>query len=282
MGKLIFEAARCLIVMSLLGVSLITIVIFMPFNTTHSMSPRLTQLQSFIGASRGEEKVITMPAIRAAKTNFGEDVFLSVVILTYNSATLVNRTLSTLLQSPGGSHVGASLIPPWRWEVLLVDNGCLPSTWEVYAHHRRYHTTTKDGHDFPSSLRYIPLCNNTRYSVANNLAVSEYTARSAQWLLFLNDDVVPQQRGRPGSGGSFLWNFHSLLAAHTSSHPSATRRGQQQKRYDIGAVGCKLLFGHHKIVEAGSVILSSGKTDNYLRCVQNDSCVSQFSIAVLY
>ena len=204
------------------------------------------------------------------------DVHLSIIILTFNNAPLVNRTLHTLLQqshTPPSTSSRESLIPPWRWEVLLVDNGCLPSTKDVFHYHdNNYHYLNGANVDIHSTLRYIPLCNNTRYSVANNLAVNQYAARSSQWFLFLNDDVVPQQRGTPGTGGSFLWNFHALVAAH-SRHTTRQQGRSQSQQSSIGAVGCKLLFGHHKIVEAGSVILASGKTDNYLR--DADACENQ-------
>ena len=171
-------------------------------------------------------------------------VFLSIIILTFNNSLLLSQTLQTLL-SPSRPYD-----PPWQWEVLLIDNACFSSTFDLYKKYDRHSQTHR--------LKYVPLCNNTRYSDANNVAVAQFASKSSQWLLFLNDDVIPQSLSRKMA---FLGNFHRLLEAHGEYGFDNTL----QKHPRIGAVGCKLLFSNKRIVEAGSLILSSGKTDNYLR-----------------
>ena len=307
---LFYSLARVVIALSLVFISLFSFLVLTPLlsadkdnGNTLSLSrlpPQLAKVQTFIHDRRTHFSSTSQFSTMVSVPQKKKKIFLSIIILTYNNAPLVNRTLSALLAQQHldpSSNSGPGLIPPWRWEVLLVDNGCFLATREVFNHYHRHHainTASGSGSGSggqhkhtTSTLQYIPLCNNTRYSVANNLAASQYVAPSTEWLLFLNDDVVPQQkplqRGS-GGGGSFLWNFYSLLAAHSrprlrpntsASPPSSSGSGSGQHmsgapQHEVGAVGCKLLFGgesarQHKIVEAGSIILANGKTDNYLR-----------------
>ena len=184
--------------------------------------------------------------------------FLSIIILTYNKPQLVKQTLSTLLMTSLSSEV---VKLPWRFEVLLVDNGCFSSTREVVKKYTQSES---------SAVKYIPLCNNTHYSLANNLAVSGHASSSSKWLLFLNDDVIPQHyrnnKRKQFYGSSFLWNFHSLISVYDKN---LSENMFQYRGHDVGAVGCKMMFGSgafkHRIIEAGSSILANGKTTNYLR-----------------
>lgn len=251
----------CLVSIALSSLFLTT---FQPSLLTTSQPPRLVQLRGFLLQHPHEPSETNTTKKSAVDVLKQGDIFLSIIILTYNNAPLVNRTLSTLLR-PASGKLNSSVLEkphrlPWRWEVLLVDNGCFPSTRDVFKQFTDLTTTTSET---LSTVRYIPLCNNTRYSSANNLAANQYTAPSAKWLLFLNDDVVPQE------GQGFLWNFHALLSAHArpSSFSKSTDGRGKRVPGSVGAVGCKLLFENQRIVEAGSTILASGKTDNYLRCV---------------
>jgi hypothetical protein len=290
MRRGVFALARVVITLSLVFIAIFTFLASTGDDVRALPHQQFAQLQTFFqdhsyyhnnnyvpGDDAGEGgKGSTSPAKHVEDSDSMSKIFLSIIILTYNNSPLVNRTLYSLLR------YSDDITPPWHWEILLVDNGCFPSTRDVFDHHyhHRHHTTNQDQTQSmrPRRARYIPLCNNTRYSVANNLAARQYVAPSAQWLLFLNDDVVPQQ-GR-GRGGGFLWNFHALLSAHTrratenTSSNNSERGAEWRGGHGIGAVGCKLLFENHRIVEAGSLILASGKTDNYLRCVYVSQCDS--------
>ena len=175
---------------------------------------------------------------------------LSVVILTYNKASYINETLKTLLPDVITSHL---FILPWRFEVIIVDNGCFITTRNVIDYHLELNKTT---------IKYVPLCNNTQYSFANNLAVEKYVDSSSKWLLFLNDDVIPRHHNTSKHfyGSGFLWNFNVLISVYDKR-----RSFLSSPLHDVGAVSCKMIQGKHLITEAGSSILSNGKTSKYLR-----------------
>lgn len=178
---------------------------------------------------------------------------LSILILTFNKSDVLARLLYELKKSKIMSTV----------EVILVDNGCYQDTVEVvldYQHQlkdQQNELTTKNFYSF----RYLPFCNNTQYAAAYNLAftqISPYTT----WVLLLNDDIIPRQ--------NFLRNF--LTFAQFSDILGLS----------TGAIGCKLLFPNHKIVEAGSVIRADASTDNFLRYKYTNSFSSSSSFLLFH
>jgi O-antigen biosynthesis protein len=159
---------------------------------------------------------------------------LSVLILTYNNiATLREILVSFLMMSP-----------PATVEVIVIDNGCFPQTIRLLGEIAPLFESHLSADASKISLLYLQFCNNTQYALAYNLA-TKVVSPSSNWLLLLNDDVVPRPH--------FLENF--FLQASL-----AVSLGRE-----VGAIGCKLLFPNHRIVEAGSVIRADGGTDNFLR-----------------
>lgn len=151
---------------------------------------------------------------------------LSVIVLTYNGAGRIADIVHSLVAC------GSS----WAVEIIIVDNGC-SSDVILMLHQLRIMKMN-------ASLRYLALCDNEAYSVANNIGARASVPES-RWLLFLNDDVLPSK--------GFLNNLKATVHV-------AIARGIK-----IGGVGGKLLFGDGKVIEAGSLIRSDGSTDNFYR-----------------
>lgn len=168
---------------------------------------------------------IDSPRTVAVQTN-QLNVDVSVIVLTYHNADNVEHIASVLLNESS----------PWTTEVLVVDNGCFNETAERIKR-MQMHTGLQ-------RLQLIKLCGNRPYSVANNFAVSA-VAESSQWVLFLNDDVLPV--------AGFITGFHAVVEA------AAVLQVQ------VGGVGGKLLFPGGSVIEAGSLIRSDGTTDNFYR-----------------
>ena len=98
---------------------------------------------------------------------------ISVVILTYKDSEM----LSTLLDSICATPTESSL------EIIVADNGCFTETKVLLD---RYGASSSAS----SFLKYLPICANVPFAEANNRA-SRIASNSSQWLLFLNDDVLP-------------------------------------------------------------------------------------------
>ena len=163
----------------------------------------------------------------------GIDAVISTLILTYNNSAILDDILYSLLHQ----------VSPVRVEIVVFDNGCFPSTQQVVRKHQLVLASSSGGSLW---LRYMPLCANEQYASAYNKA-AESVSSSSQWLLLLNDDVIPRD--------NLFHNFHLL-------HDSwVTMRSVEE----VGAVGCKLLFPSKRIVEAGSLVRADGTTDNFLR-----------------
>lgn len=94
---------------------------------------------------------------------------LSILIVTYNSATLMDALLGQLqaeIQHPGFG---------WKAEVVLVDNGSQDGTAEWVAAHHPW-------------VRQVPNRANLGFAAGNNLAAHHASGR---YLLLLNPDAVP-------------------------------------------------------------------------------------------
>ena len=109
---------------------------------------------------------------------------LSVIILTYKNSELLLRLLDAL----------CSLRSSWSYEVIVADNGCFAETKAVVE---RYGASTS-GTSTSAFVKYLAICTNEKYAVANNKAVG-VASKSTEWFLFLNDDVMPMS--------GFLTNF---------------------------------------------------------------------------
>jgi glycosyltransferase involved in cell wall biosynthesis len=171
---------------------------------------------------------------RDTKDVASKEKSLSVLILTFNSSTTLRAILSSFL----------TMSPPVPVEVLVIDNGCFPQTIRLLSEIRPLYESSPSGLPSIFSIVHLQLCNNTQYARAYNLA-TDFVSPASGWFLLLNDDVIPRPH--------FLENFF-LQAALSAS-----------LGHEVGAIGCKLLFPNHRIVEAGSVIRADGSTDNFLR-----------------
>lgn len=120
----------------------------------------------------------------------------------------------------------------FAFEVLVVDNGCLPATQRIVTQ------------AFPWA-RYLPQCTNIGYARANNLAAA-HVSPSVEWLLFLNDDTE-LLRG-------FLHNMRLVQELF-----------EEGLNRTVGAMGCKSLWPDGRLMEAGSIVYNDGVTDNYGR-----------------
>eukprot|EP01041_Mallomonas_annulata_P011609 gene11609-24306_t len=169
-----------------------------------------------------------------------EDPIISIIILTYKNSELLARLLDTLC-------ILHSNIP---FEVVVGDNGCFRETRALM---QRYGASSSSRQiKTTSNVKYFPICTNERYATANNRAAAG-AAASTQWLLFLNDDVLPMS--------GFLDNLQSVLDS------------QELLGRKVGALGCKLLFPDMRLVEAGSIVKADGSTDNFFR--DGDKCDPQ-------
>lgn len=186
-------------------------------------------------------------ASRHAKTNPNErNIFLSVICLTYNNSDILDAMLKSFTK----------MKLPWSIELIIMDNGCFSSTLSVTDSYKIKFRQISNIH-----FEYVPLCVNLHYSVANNLGVYRYSSPRSEWVLFLNDDIIPHDH-------SLLWNFNyqlSLLKSFNNAHR-------------IGAIGCRLLYPNHRVNEAGSMIFSNGKTMNFLGyssfCITHDYIIN--------
>lgn len=172
------------------------------------------------------------------------DRFLTVIVLTYNNSAILSQQLQMI----------QSLQRPYSIHVTVADNGCFPATRAVI---HQYHNVST------SSLltwSYLELCNNTPYATANNFAVA--ASPSSNWLLFLNDDVIPHD--------DFFTAFARTVKVAEISHA------------DLGAVGCKLIFTDGRLMEAGSIVHGTGKTDNFLRDGNVNDPQTKYSRVVHY
>jgi glycosyltransferase involved in cell wall biosynthesis len=159
---------------------------------------------------------------------------LSVLILTYNNSLILQEILQSFLSLETLPDFSFSL------EIVVIDNGCFPSTLQIIPPFYPLY----QNHLSNLSLVHLRFCNNTQYATAYNLAMHSISP-TTDWILLLNDDVIPRSH--------FIENFiHHLSIFSLLS-------------LEIGAVGCKLLWPNHRIVEAGSVIRADGGTDNFLR-----------------
>lgn len=162
---------------------------------------------------------------------------LSIIILTYNNSNLLGDILTKFSKMTSNAY---------NVEVIIIDNGCFESTLKIMAQSQSL-LSNPPKYD----IKHLQLCNNTQYATAYNLGVQTISP-SSTWLLLLNDDVIPRE--------SFLNNFYYQLKIYQSLHYH-----DRSVNFDLGAIGCKLLFPNHRIVEAGSVIRADGGTDNFLR-----------------
>jgi hypothetical protein len=165
-------------------------------------------------------------------STFDNNCQLSIVILTFNNSITLEKQF----------HSFNSLHLPYPIEIIVIDNGCFDNTKMVMESDITKNTR------YDLKIYYYPLCTNLKYATANNLAVKKYTSSNSQWILFLNDDVVPM-------GKEFIYNFNTVISMYEFS-------GWEN---DIGAVGCKLYFPSNRINEAGSIVYANGKTDNFMR-----------------
>ena len=155
-----------------------------------------------------------------------EPMDVSVIVLTYNKSEYIPAIASSLFRCK----------IDWSLQLIIADNGCYNNTISVvndvqniYGAHR---------------VRRIAICTNKRYADANNFAAK---ASDSKWLLFLNDDVIPED--------SFLGNMKSFLELMSTISVS------------VAAVAPKLLFPSGRVIEAGSIVRSDGSTDNFYRFI---------------
>ena len=140
--------------------------------------------------------------------------FVSVVILTYKNPELLSNLLSSVISQK-----------PDKFEVIIVDAGCLDETQDVIIKHFPENSETE------KRLKYLPQCHNPGYAISNNEAV-KMAARSSKWILLLNDDLELQ-------GNLFIDEMLKL----GNSKPN------------LSIVGCKMLNGSgDEIDEAGSIV----------------------------
>jgi GT2 family glycosyltransferase len=128
----------------------------------------------------------------------------SIVIPVYNRAALTRRCLDALLASPPEEA---------EPEIVVVDDGSSDSTSQLLA-------------DYGDHVRVVRHERNVGFAAACNDGVE---AASGEWLVFLNNDTIPQ----PG------WLDALLRYAHG--------------RDRLGLVGAKLLFPNGSIQHAGVV-----------------------------
>ena len=152
------------------------------------------------------------------------DILVSVVVLTYQKHDLLSDLLTSVIhQKPG-----------FVFEVIVVDNGCIPETREVVE--MVFHSDVEVPHKF------LPLCTNPGYAVGNNEG-ARLAAASSKWILLLNDDLFLNDQ-------HFISNMVRLGEAKTHA----------------GGVGCKLLTVEgDALIESGSIIWADGSTAGYGR-----------------
>lgn len=195
--------------------------------------------QGFAAGFRGSgnNNVVTGPESTAPEAQ-DDAVELSVVLLTLDASTRVAGVVRALLRCPAR----------WALEVLIVDNGCSNATA----------TMVNKLHEEGGKVRHVRLCDNRPYARANNFAVG-LASPSAQWVLFLNDDVLP--------AAGFLDGIRSVADV-------AAALGTP-----VGAVGGQLLFPGGEVIEAGSLVRRDGSTDNFYRYdVSTPSALSRYDL----
>jgi GT2 family glycosyltransferase len=128
----------------------------------------------------------------------------SLIIPVHNRAALTRQCLSTLLASTAATA---------EFEIVVVDDCSSDSTAEVLA-------------AYGDRVRVVHHDQNTGFGIACNDGAA---AASGEWLVFLNNDTVPQ----PG--------WLDALLAHAAP------------REQLGLVGAKLLFPNDTVQHAGVV-----------------------------
>ncbi len=165
------------------------------------------------------------------------NIEVSVVILTYQRHELLQNLLPSVIRQN-----------PANFEVIIVDNGCLPETKNVIAD-----AFSKNYRAESIPFKYLPLCNNPGYAIGNNKGV-EVASKQSKWIMFLNDDVILH-------GDNFFKNMIKI----------------SESRPNHGGSVCKLLTeGGEEVIEAGSIVWSDGHALGYGRGEQhiNDPYIS--------
>ena len=147
-------------------------------------------------------------------------VDLSVVILTYNKHALLKKLMPSIINQKGVA-----------FELILVDNGCLQQTKQVYDE------VFSEDEDKVANIphQYLTLCDNPGYAIGNNKGV-ELASKGSEWLMLLNDDMIL-------NGESFIQNMVDLAAENSK----------------VGGVVCKLLNEDGtEVIEAGSIVWQDG------------------------
>jgi len=151
---------------------------------------------------------------------------VSAVILTYKEHENFSKLLDSVFNQKHG-----------YFELIIADTGCIPETKEIIKK-----TFSKKENKW-LHYKYIQLCDNPGYAIANNEAVKLVDPLS-EWILLLNDDVIMQ-------GDDFITSMLELGDSKSSV---------------AGAVGCSLrTIDGNNIQESGSIVWNDGSALGYGR-----------------
>uniref|UniRef100_A0A7S2EV24 Glycosyltransferase 2-like domain-containing protein n=1 Tax=Ditylum brightwellii TaxID=49249 RepID=A0A7S2EV24_9STRA len=176
--------------------------------------------------------------IEALSTS-NDDIKITAIILTYKKHEALARLLPSLLFQELSN-----------FEVIIVDNGCLPETKQVIEDAFAAHDSCSEK-QIPHN--YLQLCDNPGYAAGNN-AGAKLASATSKYILFLNDDIV-------------------------LSKPEFVQRMIQlaENKKSAAAVGCKLVNAEgNELIEAGSVVFKDGSAAGYGRG-RKDANAPEFS-----
>lgn len=212
------------------------------FHACYQLDCVSDQPPATLGAFLGGEYELSFP--------HSPSPMLSVVVLTHNQGSSTYVTLLALLsEMKEVERLGLGV------ELIMVDNAS--TDWDVQELYSRVRNVV---------VKLIP--SNSGWAHANNVAES-CAAPSSKFVLFLNNDAVPQSGflmayfrafyGGSGAGLQFNSLQSNVLASKTTVGSVLPVLG------NVGAVACKILFMDGKLQEAGSMAFHDGITSGYGR-----------------